>query len=241
MAEERLQKILARAGVASRRRAEKIIEAGRVKVNGEVVDRLGEKADPEKDRIEVDGKPVSLGKNTVYMALYKPVGVVTTVFDPQGRPKVHDLLRRVKERVFPVGRLDFDSEGLLLLTNDGELAYRLTHPRYKIPKVYSAWVNGRVGHEAVTILRNGVRLDDGLTQPAQVEVARRESARTLLRITIHEGRKRQVRRMCAAVGHPVVELKRIAIGPLRLGILKPGGYRHLSNREIERLKRQVGL
>ncbi|MEW6182061.1 MAG: pseudouridine synthase [Bacillota bacterium] len=241
LTEERLQKILARAGIASRREAERMIEDGRVKVDGEPVDRLGLKVDPEKNRVEVDGKQVSLREPPVYLMFFKPAGVVTTVSDPQGRPKVIDFLHRIKERVFPVGRLDFDSEGLLLLTNDGELAHRLTHPRFKVPKVYLALVDRRVDREALAILRKGVELNDGTTRPAQVEVARRESARTLLRITVSEGRKRQVRRMCAAVGHPVIELRRVSVGPLRLDGLQPGGYRHLTNKEVELLKRQVGL
>jgi pseudouridine synthase len=241
LADERLQKVLARAGIASRRRAEEIIRAGRVKVDGRLVDRLGLKVDPAQTRIEVDGKPVAAGEEKLYLAFYKPVGVVTTLYDPQGRPKLSDFLHGLDGRVFPAGRLDFDSEGLLLLTNDGELAYRLTHPRYKVAKVYAVWVSGSVSSEAVVKLASGVVLEDGPVQPAAVKVLRKEPERTLLEITLKEGKKRQVKRMCAAVGYPVVHLKREAIGPLRLGGMKPGEYRRLSHREIVRLKQQVGL
>ena len=241
MAQARLQKILARAGIASRRRAEEIIRAGRVKVNGQVVDRPGVKVDSARDKIEVNGRPLTFKERYCYLAFYKPRGVVTTLFDPQGRPKVRDFLRAVPERVFPVGRLDYDSEGLLLLTNDGELAYRLTHPRYKVPKIYTVWVAGNVETGALRKLEKGVLLDDGPTQPAVVEVVRRGRQQTVLRVTVTEGKKRQVRRMCAAVGHPVLRLKRTGIGMLRLGRLKPGAYRYLSSREVEQLKEQVGL
>ena len=241
LGEERLQKILAQAGIASRRRAEEMIRAGRVKIDGQLVDKLGVKVNPALNKVEINGKPVLLKTKRVYLAFYKPVGVVTTAHDPQGRPKISDFLSEISERVFPAGRLDLDSEGLLLLTNDGQLAYRLTHPRYKVPKIYDVSVSGAVSDDTVKILENGVPLEDGLTQPSVVELVRREKNRTHLRITLKEGRKRQVRRMCEAVGHPVLSLKRIAIGPLRLGRLKPGEYRHLSVSEIARLKRHVGL
>lgn len=241
MAEERLQKVLSRYGVASRRHAEELIRRGRVKVNGEVVDRLGTRVNPARDRIEVDGRLLFSEEKRVYLAFHKPKGVVTTLFDPQGRTSVRDFLQEVPERVFPVGRLDYDSEGLLLLTNDGELAHRLTHPRYKVPKTYTVWVAGQVGAAALARLARGVLLEDGWTQPAVVEVSRRGQEQTVLRITITEGKKRQVRRMCAAVGHPVLRLVRTGIGTLRLGRLKPGAYRHLSSREVGRLKREAGL
>lgn len=221
------------------------MRAGRVKINGRTVTTPGVKIDPERDEVQVDGKPVYLKrlleKRTVYLAFYKPAGVVTTLFDPQGRPKVTDFLRGVPERVFPVGRLDYDSEGLLLLTNDGELAHRLMHPRYKTPKTYAVWVAGKVGYEALGRLRKGVVLDDGPTQPAVVRVVRRLRDQTLLEITITEGRNRQVKRMCDAVGHPVTKLKRTAIGVLTLKGLKPGRLRELTDWEVEQLKRQIGL
>lgn len=245
LAEERLHKLLARAGVASRRRAEAMIKAGRVKVNGVLVVRPGVKIDPERDEVTIDDKPVYLkrllAKKRVYLAFYKPAGVVTTLYDPQGRPKVSDFLRAVPERVYPVGRLDYESEGLLLLTNDGELANRLMHPRYKVPKIYYVWVAGSVSEDALRQLRQGVLLDDGPTQPAEVTVLRRFPRRTLLQVVIKEGRKRQVRRMCAAVGHPVLRLKRVGIGPLRLKGLRPGEYRYLDSEEVAALREQVGL
>ncbi|MGQ9511971.1 pseudouridine synthase [Thermodesulfitimonas sp.] len=245
MAEERLHKLLARAGVASRRRAEMLIRAGRIKVNGRLVARPGVKIDPARDVVEIDGKPVYLKrlleKRRVYLAFYKPVGVVTTLYDPQGRPKVSDFLRAVPERVYPVGRLDYESEGLLLLTNDGELANRLIHPRYKVLKIYHVWVAGAVGEKAVRQLREGVLLEDGPTQPAEVTVLRRLPRRTLLQITLREGRKRQIRRMCATVGYPVLRLKRVGIGRLRLEGLRPGAYRYLSEDEVAALREAVGL
>jgi len=209
LAEERLHKLLARAGVASRRRAEMLLKAGRIKVNGRLVTRPGVKIDPARDEVEIDGKPIYLKrllkKERVYLAFYKPAGVVTSLYDPQGRPKVTDFLRGVPEHVYPVGRLDYESEGLLLLTNDGELANRLMHPRYKVPKVYYVWVAGPVGGEALQRLREGVVLEDGPTRPAEVTILRKLPRRTLLQVTLREGRKRQVRRMCAAVGCPVTE------------------------------------
>lgn len=245
MVEERLHKILARAGVASRRDVEVMIRAGRIKVNGRTVTMPGVKIDPGQDEVRVDGKTVYLKrlleKRPVYLAFYKPAGVVTTLSDPWGRPKVTDFLRGFPERVFPVGRLDYDSEGLLLLTNDGELAHRLMHPRYKIPKTYAVWVLGRVGSEALRRLREGVLLDDGPSQPAVVRLLQRLRGQTLLEVTITEGRKRQVRRMCDAIGHPVLKLKRLAVGALTLKGLKPGGLRELTDWEVKQLKRQVGL
>jgi pseudouridine synthase len=241
LGDERLQKILARAGIASRRRAEELIRAGRVKINGKVVNRLGLKADPARNRIEIDEKLVNAEETKLYLAFYKPVGVLTTLCDPQGRPKLSDFLHGLAGRVFPAGRLDFDSEGLLLLTNDGELAYRITHPRYKVAKVYNVWVSGSIGTDAVARLTGGVVLEDGPVQPVAVKVLRKEPGRSLLQITLKEGKKRQVKRMCAAVGCPVVHLKRTAIGPLRLGKMKPGEYRRLSPQEVKRLKHQVGL
>ncbi|ACX52400.1 pseudouridine synthase [Ammonifex degensii KC4] len=241
MPEERLQKVLARAGIASRRKAEELIVAGRVKVNGQVVDKLGVKVDPERDSIEVDGKPVKLPERLVYLAFHKPRGVVTTLHDPQGRPKVADFLKGIKERVFPVGRLDYDSEGLLLLTNDGELAHRLLHPRFHVPKTYLVWVKGEVGKEKLNLLRRGIKLEDGPTLPAEVRVLRRARGETVLQLTIREGRKRQIRRMLKALGCEVLRLKRVAVGPVRLGPLRPGEYRHLTPREVDSLRKAAGL
>ncbi|RDV83044.1 pseudouridine synthase [Ammonifex thiophilus] len=241
MPEERLQKVLARAGIASRRKAEKLILAGRVRVNGQVVDKLGVKVDPERDLIEVDGKPIKLPERLIYLAFHKPRGVVTTLHDPQGRPKVTDFLKGLRERVFPVGRLDYDSEGLLLLTNDGELAHRLLHPRFHVPKTYLVWVKGEVGKEKLDLLRRGIELEDGPTLPVEVRALRRTKGETILQLTIREGRKRQIRRMFRALGYEVSRLKRVAVGPVRLGPLRPGEYRHLTPREVESLRKAAGL
>jgi pseudouridine synthase len=233
---ERLQKYLARCGVASRRKAEEMIKQGQVRVNQQIVSVMGFQVEPGKDLVEVNGKVVKPEIRKVYLLLNKPLNVVTTLDDPQQRKIVTDLIQGIQERVFPVGRLDYHSEGLLLLTNDGELAYRLTHPRYEIAKTYLTLVSGQIKENTINLLRNGVELEDGLTQPAVVKVLNREKAKTLLEITIKEGRNRQIRRMCDKVGHPVISLKRIKFGPLELGDLKPGKYRELKPKEIQALK-----
>jgi len=235
--EERLQKILSRAGIASRRAAEEIITAGRVSVNGVVVAELGAKADVEKDSITVDGREVGLGDDRVYIVLYKPAGYMTTLKDPQGRPLVTDLLKGVRERVYPVGRLDYNTEGLLLLTNDGEWANAMAHPRHEVDKEYHVRVRGVVSAPQMDALRSGVALDDGKTAPAAVSVVRESENNTWLSITIHEGRYRQVRRMCEAVGLTVVRLKRVRYCFLGLEGLKTGGYRFLAAEEASRLLR----
>lgn len=239
--QERLQKVMARAGVASRRRCEEMIAAGRVKVNGRVVTRLGTKVDPEKDVIEVNGKVLPPPEKKVYILLYKPRGYVSTVRDPQGRPKVVDLLHGVRQRVYPVGRLDYDSEGLLLLTNDGELAFVLTHPRHRVPKTYEVLVEGVPDAEKLSQMAKGLLLEDGPTAPAKVRLLKEERGRALLEVTIREGRKRQVRRMCEHIGHPVLRLVRTRIGPLSLKGLKPGQYRYLSPREVQQLREMAGI
>ena len=226
----RLAKYLATAGVASRRACETIVRDGRVSVAGEVV------TDPARDvgpgsSVAVDGKPVSVAQERVVYALNKPAGVVSTARDPQGRPTVVTLVPQT-ERLYPVGRLDIDTTGLILLTNQGELAHRLTHPRFEVEKTYRAVVGGPSVHEkALRELREGVELEDGRTTPAQV---RRISA-DMIEITIHEGRKRQVKRMCEAVGHPVKRLERVAFGPLGLGDLPRGRWRRLSDGEVDAL------
>ncbi|HEY2282507.1 MAG TPA: pseudouridine synthase [Solirubrobacteraceae bacterium] len=228
----RLAKHLALAGVASRRAAEALIAGGRVVVDGEIV------TDPARDvaeseRVEVDGEVVSGAERRVVYALHKPLGVVSTARDTHGRPTVVELVPAEGLRLYPVGRLDADSSGLILLTNDGELANRLTHPRYEVSKTYLARVGGgRVGEGAMRALRAGVRLEDGLTAPARARRVRSDA----IELTIHEGRNRQVRRMCEAVGHPVLALERIGFGPLRLGDLAPGAHRRLSEGEIGRLR-----
>ncbi|MDZ7676349.1 MAG: pseudouridine synthase [Acidimicrobiales bacterium] len=228
---QRLQKLLARAGVGSRRVVEDMIAAGRITVNGEVAE-LGRRADPDHDRIEVDGALIGLAPGTVWYLLNKPAGVVTTASDPQGRPTVVDLVP-TEPRVFPVGRLDLDTEGLLLLTNDGEITNRLTHPRYGVEKEYLAHVEGEPSRGALRALREGVELDDGVTAPATASTV----GPGLVRLTIHEGRNRQVRRMCEAVGHPVVRLVRVRIGPLSDTSLGPGEWRPLATAEVRNLER----
>jgi 23S rRNA pseudouridine2605 synthase len=236
----RLAKYLAHAGVASRRAAEEIVSAGRVTVGGEVVRDPARDVD-ERSGVAVDGRELGGTERRVVYALNKPFGVLSTAEDPYGRPTVVSLLSAESDaaRLYPVGRLDADSTGLILLTNDGELAHRLTHPSFHVPKTYRVRVaGGKVGEPALRALREGVRLEDGPTAPAQVRrVPSRLRSLDALELTIHEGRNRQVRRMCEAVGHPVESLERIAFGPLRLGDLKPGATRRLTDAEVERLRR----
>jgi 23S rRNA pseudouridine2605 synthase len=236
---ERLQKILSQAGIASRRASEQLMLQGRVTVNGTAVTELGTKADAGTDDIRVDGRRIRLPDRFRYVLLNKPRGYVTTRSDPQRRPTVMDLLGRVREYVYPVGRLDFDSEGLLLLTNDGDLAARLTHPSHGIARVYEVRVLGVPDLHDVERLSRGVTIEGRRTAPAQVQLvpSTRDSARATLRITVHEGRNRQVRRMFDAIGHPVDTLRRVAIGPLREARLKVGEWRELSAEEVAALKR----
>lgn len=249
----RLQKILSAAGVASRRAAEELILAGRVSVNGHVVQTLGAKADLESDDVRVDGRRVRPPAAFRYLLLYKPPGYVTTRRDPQGRPTVMTLLGRLSTYVYPVGRLDYDSEGLLLLVNDGELAARLMHPRHEIARVYEARVWGVPSTAALDKLARGIPLEiraprAGVTRrtaPARVRIIRRvhtsRGDQTLLEIAIHEGRNRQVRRMCQAVGHPVIALRRTRIGPIADRRLKPGTWRDLTAEEVRKLREAAGL
>lgn len=231
--EERLQKVLARAGIGSRRRCEELIAEGRVRVDG-VVARLGDKVDADTSEVEVDGVVVTVASGLVHYLLNKPAGVVTTAHDPQGRPTVVELVPP-EPRVFPVGRLDLDTEGLLLLTNDGPLTHRLTHPSYGVEKEYLALVDGEPRRGDIRRLREGIELEDGMTAPARVAVVEP----SLLRITIHEGRNRQVRRMCEAIGHPVRRLVRTRIGPLVDRHLGPGQWRELTLDELRGLERAV--
>jgi 23S rRNA pseudouridine2605 synthase len=230
-APERLQKVLARAGIGSRRRCEELIEDGLVTING-VVAVLGSRADVDVDRIEVDGVAIAVRPDLVYYLLHKPAGVVTTAADTHGRPTVTSLVPE-DPRVFPVGRLDQDTEGMLLLTNDGDLAHRLTHPSFGVEKEYLAEVEGEPTRGSLRALRQGVELEDGITAPAKVSAI----APSQLRITIHEGRNRQVRRMCEAIGHPVVRLVRTRIGPIADRKLKPGEWRALTIDEVRQLER----
>jgi pseudouridine synthase len=237
----RLQKILSAAGISSRRAAERLILEGRVSVNGATVRELGTRADPDRDDIRVDGRRVKGPARRRYILLNKPAGYITSRSDPQQRPTVLELLPGVTEYLYPVGRLDFESEGLLLLTNDGDLAARLTHPRYGVEREYEALVRGVPDPRALARLSRGIELDDGRTAPARVTLDRRVHAKrgdqALLRVAIREGRKRQVRRMCDAIGHPVVRLRRVRIGPLADPRLEPGQWRDLTAREVARLKR----
>ena len=233
MVAERLQKALARAGVASRRAAEQLIREGRVAVNGQVVRELGTRVDPARDRVTVDGQPLAPPAARHYVLLNKPRGYVSTARDEWGRPTVLDLVPR-EGRLYPVGRLDADSEGLLLLTDDGDFALRLTHPRYKVPKEYHVLVPAPVPAEALVRLRAGVELAEGRTAPAEVAVLRHEPPGTWLRVVLRQGWKRQVRRMLAAVGLPVARLVRVRVGGLTLGDLPPGAWRALSPAEARR-------
>lgn len=233
----RLQKILAHAGIASRREAEKMILSGRIKVNGQVVTEPGTKADPAIDRIEVDGRPISEAEKKVYYVLNKPRGYVTTMKDPQGRPSVIDLLGQINERTYPVGRLDYDTSGLLLITNDGELANALAHPRKEIEKCYLARLIGIPSEDVLKRLREGILLEDGMTAAAKVRVLEVKDNTSWVEIIIHEGRNRQIRRMCDAVNHKVVKLKRTRFGPLEMGDVRPGKLRELTIKEIRTLKK----
>lgn len=241
---ERLHKILSHWGVASRRQAEQMIQAGRVRLNGTVVDRVGQKADPEQDLIEVDGVSVSANNlpQRFYLLLHKPVGVVSTCRDPQNRPTVIELLPpnlRTGHGLHPVGRLDFDSSGALLLTNDGELTFRLTHPRHSVPKTYRVWVKGKPPQNVLQTWRTGVILSGRKTAPAQVKVLESKAEQTLLEIVLHEGRNRQIRRVAEQLGYPVVHLHRIAIGSVHLRQLPTGHHRMLTDSEVRSLKRDT--
>jgi len=238
----RLQKILAHAGIASRREAEKLILEGRVRVNGKVVVELGAGADPERDKITVDGDRIRAEK-IIYLLLHKPPGMVSTVSDPEGRSSLPDLLPEIGARVFPVGRLDYDATGLVLMTNDGDLAQALAHPGNKVHKTYLVKVKGEPDEKDLSRLRKGVRLDDGVrTLPAKVKITevklhgRQVSKNTWLRFIIHEGRNRQIKRMCLAVRHPALRVHRVAIGPLKLGDLPAGAWRYLTKEEIKSLR-----
>ncbi|MEA2476429.1 MAG: rRNA synthase [Actinomycetota bacterium] len=237
-ATERVQKVLARAGVGSRRAIEDMIRAGRISVNGRRAE-LGDRIDRHKDKVEVDGSRVPLAADLEYYLVNKPLGVVSTADDPEGRPIVADLVD-TGARVWPVGRLDIDSEGAVIVTNDGDLALGLTHPRYEVAKTYLCEVDGAVDNRAIKALRSGVVLDDGPTGPAHARIVERGPRTTLVEITITEGRNREVRRMIEAVGHRAVRLVRVAIGPLKLGRLKPGGARALTDAEVRALYRAFG-
>ena len=236
----RLQKFLARAGVASRRGSENLMTAGRVCVNGEVVRELGSKVDPLVDVVTVDGMEVHLADKPITLMLHKPAGYITTMSDPYGRPCVADLVPVDRfPGLFPIGRLDFDTTGILLFSTDGELGNGLLHPRRHVDKSYLAHVDGILTDREAQMLRDGVELDDGMTLPAEVETLGIKRGQTTMRVTIHEGRKRQVRRMCDFVGHPVLSLHRCQFGPLTLGDLEEGCWRLLTDAEVDLLRNAV--
>ncbi len=232
----RLQKYLALSGVASRRTAEKMIADGRVSVNHRVITEMGVQVDETADLVEVDGSPVSIQEEKHYLAYNKPLGEVTTVSDPEGRATVMDKFRDYPVRLYPVGRLDYDSEGLLLLTNDGDMMNHVLHPSREVSKVYLTKVSNQVTDEEIRALRRGVMIDGRLTSPASVRLIRREAFDTVLLISIHEGRNRQVRKMVSAIGHQVVSLRRVEFGPVSLGDLPVGKWRRLTETEIRKLK-----
>lgn len=236
---ERLQKIMARAGVASRRRSEELILHGHVRVDGRVVREMGLKVDPLVNEIEVSGKVIKPQSPREYIILNKPTGYITTVIDPYKRPTVMDLVGGPDIGLYPVGRLDQNTSGLLLFTNDGDLAFHLTHPKYKVAKVYEVMVRGTPSPDDIWKLRNGIMLENSKTRPAKVRIKERRERTTLMELTIFEGKKRQIRRMCLAIGHPVAELKRLSIGPLKLGGLEAGHWRRLTKNEEVLLKDAV--
>ena len=235
MALERLQKILARAGIASRRKAEELILGGRVRVNGRIVQELGTRADPETDKVEVDGRRI-VAEKPVYLLLHKPRGVVSTMSDPQGRPTIRDLVQNIPARVFPVGRLDYHTSGALFLTNDGDFADGLLHPRRDVPKTYVVKVAGRMKEEDLVRWAEGVELEDGKTRPAEVHFLRHEGDKTWFEITIYEGRNQQIRRMGEATGFRVMRLARIAFADISNENLQPGALRELSRDELRVLR-----
>ena len=232
--EERLQKILAKAGIASRRRAEQLICDGRIQVNGQVVNEMGYKADPSLDTITCDGKPIDL-EQKMYVLLNKPAGYVTTLADPQGRPVVSDLVANIPLRLFPVGRLDLETEGALLMTNDGELGNAILHPRFEVNKTYEATVTGSPSQDRIRLLEQGIEIEGIKTRPAAIRILKRFKEQTLVEVIIHEGKKRQVRKMFQAIDHRVLHLRRTAYGALRLGTLPSGKYRVLGQNDLKKI------
>jgi 23S rRNA pseudouridine2605 synthase len=234
----RLQKVLAEMGLASRRRAEDMIREGRVTVNGRAA-RIGDKVDPSRDHIKVDGRRVPFSSSKVYLLLHKPKNTVTTAEDPEGRPTVLALVKEGGPRLFPVGRLDYDAEGFLLLTNDGYLAHRLSHPSFRIPRTYWVKVKGKPSVEEIRKLSRGISLEDGPTAPCRIATLRETRENAWVEMTLREGRNRQVKRMWEKMGYPVLKLKRISFAGLTLGDLQPGEYRDLRPKEVEKIKRMI--
>ncbi len=236
----RLQKILAESGVASRRKSEELIEQGKVKVNGNIA-HIGDKINPKRDTVTVNGKKIVKQKSHTYIMLHKPRGFITTMSDEMDRKCVAELIKDVPGRVYPVGRLDRDSEGMLLFTNDGEFANAMTHPTRHVPKTYRVTVRPSISDEQITRLTTGIMIDDRMTSPCEVRVVTREEGRVVLEIILHEGRNRQIRKMCEEVGLEVARLKRTAIGSIKLGMLKQGDYRELSEDEVRKLMIAAGM
>lgn len=238
---ERLQKFMSRHGIASRRVCEEIIASGKVKVNGKLINTPGYIVNPDKDKVAVDGQTLGTAEKSVYIIMNKPRGYISTASDPQGRKIVSDLLQGVMERVYPIGRLDADSEGLLLLTNDGDLTYFLTHPGHKVPKTYKVRVKGIPKQQDLEKLSSGIMLDDGITAPAKINFIEEREGNALYEITIYEGRNRQIRRMFDKIGHEVLRLRRTKIGSIFLGELKPGQFRLMREQELRSLKKIAGM
>jgi pseudouridine synthase len=239
--EQRINRILSLSGVTSRRKADELIKSGRVSVNGKKISELGTKAIWGKDSIKLDGKEIRDPGSRVYVMLNKPFGYITSMNDPQERPVVTDLITDIPERLYPVGRLDFDSIGLLILTNDGDFAYRLTHPKYHVARTYKVTIDGSVSEDVLERLRNGIQLEDGFSGPSKAALISRSGNRSIIRITVTRGRNRMVRRMVEAVGYRVIQLIRTGFGELELGNLKIGKYRILTGDEVNTLKHAVGL
>lgn len=231
----RLQKYLAHCGIASRRKAEEIISQGRITINGSVVTSMGEKILPGRDMICCDGKPVTQVEEFVYVLLNKPKGYVTTLSDPQGRPVVTSLVKELPQRLFPVGRLDLDTEGALILTNDGNLAQNIQHPSHETNKTYEALLQGHPGQAKLKQLEKGILLEEKMTAPAAIKILKHLQGQTLVQITIHEGRKRQVKKMFEFIGNPVISLKRTAYGMLQLGKLPSGKYKLLNHKDLKKI------
>lgn len=234
----RINKYIASCGIASRRKAEEIILQERVKVNGNIVKDLSFKIDEENDLVEIDNEKINMKKENIYIVLNKPEGYITTVKDQFDRPSVVDLLTDIKERIYPIGRLDYETSGLLILTNDGDLTYKLTHPKHEVAKVYIARVKGIPTYEEITNFENGLYIEDYKTSPAKIKILEKNEEKnySICQIQIHEGRNRQVRKMCKAINHPVQRLKRVAMGKITLKGTEVGKYRHLTNEEIKYLK-----
>lgn len=232
----RLQKVIAASGLASRRKAEQWIEQGCVSVNGQVVKKMGVRVDPATDHVKVNGRSLRRAQPDVFIMLHKPSGVVTSMEDPAGRPTIMDLLNRVPLRVFPVGRLDFDSEGLLLLTNHGQIAQACLHPKFHVPKTYLVKVSGQLTEAELATLAGGVELGDGMTKPCVVKKSGKAMVNSWIEMTIYEGRTHQVKRMLEAIGHRVIRLRRIRFGPLALGDLAPGAFRYVTDGEANALR-----